>query len=634
MLRSRTASAACRLFPLVAALAMASPARGDTGTAEELATLSLEELGDVQVTSVSRKSQRLAEAAASIYVIGADDIRRAGATRLPEALRLAPNLQVARLDASSYAISARGFNNALGNKLLVLVDGRTVYTPLFSGVFWDVQDVLLEDVDRIEVISGPGSTLWGANAVNGVINVITKRPRETRGGLLALHGGRDDASAALRWGGDLGAARVRAYARRFRVERTEDATGTGLADGWDGRQAGFRSEWGDEARRFTLQGDVYDGEGTRPLFGSLQASGWNVLARWRRQSAAGDEFRLQAYVDHAERDDPLLFGDTMDIVDVEFVHSLARGRHALVWGGGLRHARDRVEAGLLATFLPNRRTLRWYNLFVQDGIAFGDDAELTLGLKLDHNRYTGAEWLPSARWAWRAGDDRLLWAAASRAVRSPSRIDREFFLPATPPFLIDGGPDFRSEVANVFELGFRDQSGGRLHWSLTAFHHDYDRLRSGQPAGTGFQVQNRSEGTVAGLEGWATWRATPRWRLTGGFVRQWIELRQEAGALDPEGTTALGNDPDYQWQLRSSFDIARDQGLELAVRGVGALPHPAIPAYTTVDAGWTWRASPALDVGLHVRDLFDDGHVEFAPGPLAPPTRFGRSAWMTLDWRW
>jgi iron complex outermembrane receptor protein len=616
---------------LATLVAAPSVAAGQDGS--ELATLSLEELGDVQVTSVSRRAQRLADAAASIYVISADAIRRAGVTRLPEALRLAPNLQVARVDASTYAITARGFNNALGNKLLVLVDGRTVYTPLFSGVFWDAQDVMLEDVERIEVISGPGATLWGANAVNGVINIITRRPGDTRGGLLALHGGGDGGSAALRYGGELGGGRVRAYARRHRVDSGEGPGGIGLADGWEATQAGFRAEWGSDERRATVQGDVYDGESVERFFGPVEVSGFNVLARWRDIDANGDGWRVQAYFDQSKRRDPLQFEDRMQVADIELVHSFTRGDHALIWGGGWRHARDEVHAGLITTFLPNRKSLDWYNLFVQDGIAFGERAELTLGLKLDHNDYTGAEWLPSVRFAWKAGENRLLWAALSRAVRTPSRIDREFFLPATPPFLIDGGPNFVSEVADVAELGLRG-SGTRLQWSLTGFHAAYDRLRSGQPVGGGFQVENRSEGTVAGIEGWATWQVSSRWRLGGGGVRQWIHLRQKPGGLDPEGTTALGNDPEWQWQLRSSFDVAADHDFEVGVRAVGALPEPRIPSYTTVDVGWAWRPLPTLELRLTVDDVFDAGHVEFEPGLLSPPAEFGRSARLALDWRW
>ncbi|KFN50462.1 TonB-dependent receptor plug domain-containing protein [Arenimonas composti] len=634
MLRRKPPTPTLRPAAWLLAAAFAAPVAASIRDGDELANLSLEELADVQVTSVSRRAQRLADAAAAIQVITAEDIRRAGATRLPEALRLASNLQVARVGANTWAITARGFNNALGNKLLVLVDGRTVYTPLFSGVFWDSQDVMLEDVERIEVISGPGSTLWGANAVNGVINVITKRPVDTVGGLVAVGGGGEGDLAAVRWGGAFAGGHARAYARRYRLDDSDNAAGIALGDGWRGQQAGFRAEWGGDQRRFNLQGDVHRGESDGSVFGPVETSGFNLMARWRDIDADGDGWRLQAYYDAADRDDPLQFHDRMRVFDLEFLHAFRRGRHALVWGAGWRHARDHVQAGLITTFLPNRKSLDGWNVYVQDALALGERGELTLGLKLDHNDYTGAEWLPNLRFAWRGEGDLLLWGALSRAVRSPSRIDREFYLPSVPPFLIDGGPDFVSEIAHVAELGLRDTGGdGRLQYSLTAFHADYDRLRSGQPGGSGFRVENWSEGRVAGLELSGSWQVTPGWRLSGGGVRQWIDLRQKPGGLDPDGTTALGNDPPWYWQLRSSHTFGAFE-FDLGVRGVAALPAPRVARYTQVDVGLGWRPTPVLSLRLQVLDALDEAQVEFQPGLLSLPAQFGRRVWAGVEWRW
>jgi iron complex outermembrane receptor protein len=447
---------------LLAALsvAWASPAQADEPPTEDLADLSLEQLSQVEIISVSRRSERLSDAPASIYVISNDDISRSGATTLPEALRLAPNLEVARVSASSYAISARGFNNSLGNKLLVLIDGRTVYTPLFSGVFWDAQDLLLEDVDRIEVISGPGATLWGANAVNGVINVITRRASATQGLLASGVAGSEGSTAALRYGGALGAeGSYRVYARHNQIDATRSEAGASLPDAWHSDQAGFRADWARGEHEFTVQGDAYRGRSEERPFGPIEISGGNLLAAWNWRRTGGSRLHMQAYLDRAERTDPILFHDRMDVFDFEFQHSVPFARHELLWGGGVRRARDEVERGLLVSFIPAEKDLRWENLFVQDEIWLRENVGLTLGLKLDRNVYTGTEFLPSARLAWKPRADQLVWASASRAVRAPSRIDREFYLPATPPFAIAGGPDFKSETADVFELGYRAQAG-------------------------------------------------------------------------------------------------------------------------------------------------------------------------------
>ncbi len=627
---------AWRGLAFAAGLLLGGTAAAGGPQTENLADLSLEQLGDIEVTSVSRRSERLLDAAASIYVIIADDIRRSGAATLPEALRLAPNLQIARVNAASYAISARGFNNSLGNKLLVLIDGRTVYTPLFSGVFWDSQEVMLQDVERIEVISGPGATLWGANAVNGVINVITRPASATRDGLLAATVATDQRAAALRQGGSLGSGSYRVYARRVRIDNTWDARHVAQTDAWDSRQAGFRADWGDAERGFTLQGDSYRGESERRAFGPTEVSGSNLTARWNRRLDGGASWRVQAWFDRTERDDPVLFHDRMDVADLEFQHSVPLPAHTLVWGGGYREARDRVEKGLLATFIPSRRTLRWSNLFVQDDVRLSDSVQATVGLKLDRNSYTGVEVLPTLRVAWKAAPDHMIWAAASRAVRAPSRIDKEFFFPAAPPFLIRGGPDFVSEVANVFELGFRGEASDAFSWSVTAFHHRFDNLRSGQPAtsGGGFFVVNLTEGTTTGVEAWAALRLSERLRVAAGLVELHKSLRQKPGGRDPEGTTDLGNDPRHQAQLRATLLLAPRHELDFSARAVSRLPSPAIPGYAVLDAGYRWQASSRLDVAVRVRNLFDARHPEFEPGTLSQLSEFGREGSLDLEWRW
>ena len=618
------------------ALVFALPVRAAPPDSVDLLSLSLEQLGDIQITSVSRRSERLSEAPASIFVINNEDIRRYGATSLPEALRLAPNLQVARVSASAYAISARGFNNSLGNKLLVLIDGRTIYTPLFSGVFWDSQDVLLEDVERIEVISGPGATLWGANAVNGVINVITRPATSTRGLLASVEAGDEGRGALLRYGGPLGTeGGFRVYAKHAVVDRTENAAGEPLPDRWERDLFGFRADWGNVDAGFTVQGDHHEGQSELRPFGPIQISGTNLIASWHRRSSAGTNLRVRAYLDRTERDDPLLFHDRMDIVDVEMLHDIPLDGHNLVWGAGYRRAQDEVEHGLLGAFFPVRRNLHWENVFVQDEMQLRDSLRLTVGLKLDRNVYTGTEVLPSLRLAWSPAEDRLVWGSASRAVRAPSRIDREFFFPGTPPFLITGGPDFVSEVSDVVELGYRAQPTAAISVSVTAFHHRHDRLRSGEPQPDGsFQVQNGTAGRSTGIEAWANWQVTERWRLSAGAIELRQRFHTKPGSHDPDGPVDLGNDPRHQWSLRSSLEVSPTLAFDVFARRVGTLPEPRISAYSAVDASLTWRPNPRVELALIGRNLLDSGHQEFAPGPLVAASEYGRSGSVRLSWQW
>jgi len=609
----------------------------------DLADLSLEQLANIEVMSVSRQAERLADAPASIYVITNEDIRRAGVTSLPEALRLAPNLQVARSSASGYAISARGFNSTTANKLLVLIDGRSVYTPLFSGVFWDAQDVMLEDVERIEVISGPGATLWGANAVNGVVNVITRSAQASQGALIGPGGGNRESGGAVRYGGKIGTdGHYRVYGKYFDRDNTERANGTEVRDGWQKGQVGFRADWGGASRGFTLQGDAYTGklDQTQPARTSID--GMNLLGRWNQRLAGGSDIRLQAYLDHTERDVPGTFGEVLDILDVEFQHGIQlAASNRVLWGGGYRYARDSVQNSAALAFLPADKNLDWANVFVQDEIKLSATVELTAGLKLERNDYTGWEYLPSVRLAWKPAADQLLWTALSRAVRAPSRLDRELFAPGNPPFALAGGPNFRSEISNIFEIGYRARPASAISYSFTVFYHDHDHLRSLEPAPGGTCVAivpgntcvlgNLMEGTTKGVEAWGSYQVTRMWRLSGGTVLLDQNLQRKPGSLDPTGPSALGNDPAYQWQLRSAMNLTDRHEFDIIVRGVAELPSPQVPAYTAVDARLGWRATRDIELSVTLQNLFDDKHPEFG----APATRseFERGLFLKLLWR-
>jgi iron complex outermembrane recepter protein len=613
-------------------LFLASGAVGaQTMRVADIADLSIEELGNIQITSVSKHAERLADAAASIFVITGEDIRRSGATRLPEALRLAPNLEVARASASSYAISARGFNNTIDNKLLVLIDGRTVYTPLFSGVFWDAQDVMLEDVERIEVISGPGAALWGANAVNGVINVITRRASDTQGAFAFGQAGDLERGYGARYGGTLGeGGSYRVYGRSFDIFNTSNANGATASDGWSKGQVGFRTDWGTAANGFTLQGDAYRGSLDQAIGDDTSISGNNLLGRWNRDLADWGQLQIQSYFEHTERDIPGTFAERLNIFDVEFQHGLrAMGAHGLTWGGGYRYGDDRVTNSAFVAFLPANRSLRWANVFAHDEIALEENLRLTLGAKFENNYYSGTEPLPSARLAWKPDPQRLVWGAVSRAVRAPSRIDRDLFVNAGPTQL-NGGPDFVSEVVKVYEIGYRAQPSPAASYSVSLFHNIYDRLRSVEPApGGGLVLGNKMEGTGDGLEAWGSYQAARNWRLSAGafFLKQRLSFKPDSGDTN---VSAAGNDPAHQWLLRSSFDLPNRTELDIGVRRVGALPNPSVPAYTAVDVRYAWRLLRELELALVGQNLFASSHAEF--GSAATRSEMARGAYAKLRW--
>jgi iron complex outermembrane receptor protein len=624
----RALSVACALAALFLA-----PARAAELQTASLADLSLEQLANIEVTSVSKRAERLTDAPASIFVITNEDIRRSGVRTLPEALRLAPNLQVAGVNATKYAISARGFNNAIGNKLLVLIDGRTVYTPLFSGVFWDQQDVMLEDVERIEVVSGPGATLWGVNAVNGVINIITRPARDTQGVLAAAGLGNRDGGAAFRYGGKFTSdGHFRVYGKTSRLENTERANGQSVPDGWKMEQAGFRADWRSATDGFTLQGDTYSGRSEASAVGTLQippvtASGANLLGRWTRQLSGGSDIRVQAYLDYTDRDDPLFYRPRADVFDIDFQHGIPLGSHRLLWGGGYRRARDDVGAGIaFSRFIPENSQLDYVNLFVQDEIKLTKTVELTAGIKFERNDYTGWEYLPSLRLTWKPEDRQLVWGAVSRAVRAPSRLDREVFFPPAGPFVIRGGPNFESEVANVFEIGYRAQPSGSLTYSITAFRHDWDKLRSATNPPVPIFLVNEIDGFVNGVEAWATFQPTRGWRLSGGFTTLHEKL-----TFKPGNNETLANDPDQQWMLRSMFNLTERHEFDVMVRRVGSLPFQRVAAYTAFDARLGWKVSREVELSLTVQNLADPGHAESGAAPGR--SELGRSAFLKLLWR-
>ena len=640
-----------RLLAFLVLWAVSLPALAIAPTASrELADLSLEQLANLEITSVSKRPERLADAPASVFVIAADEIRRSGARTLPEALRLAPNLQVGMQSSAAFNIRARGITNNSPNKMLVLIDGRSVYSPLFAGVFWDVQDVMLEDVERIEVISGPGGTLWGVNAVNGVINVITRSSKATQGGLAAAAGGDALSSGAVRYGGTLGgAAEYRLYGRYLDRDNTSTAAGTRIEDAGHLAQAGFRADWRFARSDLMVQGNTYRGTTGQPAPGSIQTgasfalaaidvSGANLTTRWSHRFDGGSEAVLQVYFDRTERTVPPTFAEKLDIFDLQLQHSIRWDALTLVWGGQERYARDRVVNSAFFSFLPANVDQRWSSLFVQAETGLRKDLRLIAGVRLERNDYTGTEYLPNVRLAWSPHAEGLLWAAASRTVRAPSRLDRDPWVPANPavangPFILRGGPDVPAEVAKVYELGYRGQARGRVSYSVTLFRAEYDHLHTQEiaPSNTFLVFAGRMKATTHGAEAWASLQASDRWRLSAGCIgqRQFFRLYPDSRDLAAPGLA--GRDPAHTWLLRSSHDLSGSVDLDLTLRGAAALSTPDVPRYLTADLRLGWKVRPGLELAIAARNLGDGGHGEF--GAIATRTEVKRSFHASVRWQ-
>ncbi|QNA87554.1 TonB-dependent receptor [Massilia sp. Dwa41.01b] len=614
----------------------------------DFADLSIEELANIQVTSVSKKPERLLDAPASVFVITADDIRRSGAATLPEVLRLAPNLQVAQVNGAGYAITARGLNgggNSAPNKLLVLIDGRSIYTPLFSGVFWDVQDLMLEDVERIEVISGPGGTLWGVNAVNGVINITTRAARDTQGSLAVLRGASDGADIAFRQGGRRGEDSWRVYGKVQGRAHTELASGAAVDDAWQSGQLGFRADWERGADRFSLNGNANRGAfdqpapgtiavgGTNPVLGTVDTRGLNLTGRWEHALQGGGGLNLQLYYDYTRREVPPTFTESLDIVDLQFQHTLAPvGAHSIAWGANYRYSWDRVQGSDYIAFLPERLNQTWLSLFAQDEITLTPTLRATLGARVERNDYTGTEFLPSARLSWSAAPGHAFWAAASRAVRAPSRLDADAYIPGRPPYILEGGTRVRSEVAKVFELGYRGQPLPRLSYSATVFYNDYDHLRTQElaPSRTMVDFANLMKGHALGIEMWGNFQASSSWRLTGGWMAMRERMQLKPGSNDAAGLLRTGFDPSHSLQLRSTYSIDATREVELGLRRVGALDIGPVPSYTALDARFGWRLRPDLELSIAGRNL-NGTHAEY--GGVTTRSEAPRTVAVKLVWQ-
>jgi iron complex outermembrane receptor protein len=642
--------------------ALTGNARADMGAAStgELKQMSLEELMDIQVTSVARHPESLRQAAASIQVITGEDIRRSGASSIPEALRLADNLEVARKNAHDWAISARGFNAALGNKLLVMIDGRTVYTPLYSGVFWDAQDYLLEDIDRIEVISGPGGTLWGANAVNGVINIITRSAADSQG-LYAEGGGGTQLRgiAGARYGGMLAHdVSFRIYGKYF--DRDDEALpdGSRAGDSWHRAQGGFRLDSdASSTDTFTAHGDFYGSHEGVQTGGAAQTEGGNLVGRWSHVLSAESDFSLQTYYDRTHLLLPIvpfvlngielapagILHDDLSTYDIDFQHRFSLGRqHQLVWGAGYRFSHDVVENAPAIAFLPPVLDRNLFSAFLQDEIALSQDWSLTVGSKLEHNDYTGFEVEPNVRLQWTWTPKQMLWSAISRVARTPSRIDRDLAEPAPPGILVLGGDrNYGSEYVTAYELGYRGEISPTISGSIATFYNEYRDVRSTSiTPGTIIPLffANNLAGHTSGLELSARCRLADFWSVQLGYDFLQESLHVRRGQFDLNNARNETADPRHQVALRSSMSLAAHLQLDASLRWVDTLQFQnglgagELPSYFELDTriGWVLKQ---VELALVGQNLLHARHPEYGfPDPTR--TQIQRSVYGKISWRY
>ncbi len=664
-----------------------SPASDTVGeTHKEILDLGLEDLLAIEVTSVSKKIQPLSSSPAAIYVITERDIQQSGVTSIPEALRMVPGLHVARIDSNKWAITSRGFNGQLSNKLLVLVDGRAVYSPLFSKVNWEAQDTLLEDIERIEVIRGPGATLWGTNAVNGVINVVTKHSADTVGGLaVAGAGNHEQHLAGLRYGGAIGTnTHVRAYMKDNQREAFDQREGGSANDAWTIQRGGFRidSELGSDS--FTLQGDVYRGTInqtltlptlTAPFYNETfidhaDVSGWNVLTLWKRAVSASSEFELKTYYDHTYRDEAYT-EERRNTVDIDFQHRIVLNeKNDFLWGLGYNNTRNRLSPSFVLRNLPDKDTIDTFTGFLQNEMMLTDKVTLTLGSKLELLEHSGLQIQPNLRVMWSIDEQHKLWASLSQAIRNPSagEHDGTLIVSVMPPHNPDANhfppsalvvnaasKNHEPEEVTAMEIGYRMIPSKIFSLDLSAFYNDYTKLR-GYHAGESelaeapseailhsHAYQNQHSGTTRGYEASAVWLPREWWRMDLSY--SYLEFAVDISAN--EANELFGSPPRHQLSLRSTTKLSKTVALNVWGRYVddvksayvGGPAHgersshdsSKIDAYTTLDANIVWHPTRSIEVSLVGQNLIDNRHTEFVAEVFVPETEIKRSLYVKVQ---
>jgi iron complex outermembrane recepter protein len=653
------------LFALAAIAAWGQSGLGDS---------SLEQLLNVEVTSVSKKEQKLARTAAAVFVISHEDIRRSGAQNLPDVLRMAPGVDVSQIDANAWAITIRGFNSRFSNKVLVLVDGRSVYNTAFSGVYWDQLDMPLEDIERIEVIRGPGATVWGANAVNGVINIITRSSKATEGGLASASvSSRLDSQDLLQYGGTLSAGpglsgTYRAFTKYSRTADSEQPDGVSGFDGWSRIHGGFRTDWDlSPSDSLTVQGDLFSNSGSQsrrqwfypapsdpPFAQNWAAAGGNMLTRWNHTSPDGSDLSLQAYYDTYRRED-LGVPESEKTFDLDFQRHVVTGsHHDIVFGAGYREATTAVPTGYQISLTPVKRTDSLYNAFIQDEIRAADRLWLTLGTKVEHNAYTGFEYEPSARLAWAPTGRQTFWAAASRAIRQPSReeagVNAEVLAYPLGPYTmlesrVIGNPHFRSEELRDFEIGYRSQWTKNVSLDVTGFLSFYRHLGTFEPQTPTFLAgpegvvvmvpiisDNKGSSTNYGTEVAVNWKVNSRWRVEPGYAYLRIDARLDPTSGDTTFLALAGNTPPNTFQVRSFLNLSSRLQWDQTVYWMQRMPNGTIPSYARLDTRLAWKLSGSTEISLVGQNLLRPGIVQFGDtfnlvGTPAPRSVIGKITW-------
>ena len=644
----------------------------------EALDLSVEDLLNVKVTSVAKKAQSLNDAAAAAFVISNEDIKRSGATNIPDALRLAPGLDVARIDANKWAVSARGFNGRRANKLLVLIDGRSAYTRSFAGVYWENQDVMIEDIDRIEVIRGPGATLWGANAVNGVVNIITKHSSKTLGASVNLGVGTEEQGfGSLRYGAQLNKDTTgRVYVKGFKRDSNTHTSGNDAGDSWDKVQGGFRLDSQlNTADSLTFQGDIYHSnidqssvyQQLAPPFQYAQndiirADGGNLLGRFQHTFSPTSDYSLQFYYDTYTRDEAALF-ESRDTLDVDFQHRFTLlDWHEIIWGMTYRYGHDKLKGKRIGngtvpyTLNPVSVDDQVFSGFIQDELTLLDDKLwLTIGSKFEHNDYSGFEGQPSARLMWIPHPQHRVWAAVSRAVRTPSRAEQGLsaltavippqalpFPPfSTPPtgVFTSGNPNFRSEEVISYELGYRTTLTKSVSLDVTGFYNDYRDLRQGKhgnpvPSGISFNVPNSFVNALKansyGVEIATVWQMLDWWRWDVNY--SWLQMD-----LQPSDTiTPVG--PEQRVSLRGALSPLQGFDFDFwfryvdsnsAITEFGTLK---INPYVTLDLRLAWHPIKDIELSLVGQNLLADKHLEYINENQTTPTAIDRGMYGKFSW--
>jgi iron complex outermembrane recepter protein len=621
----------------------------------DLTAMSFKELMDMEITAVSKKEEKLFATPASVHVISNEDIRRSGHQSIPEVLRMVPGIQVAKIDTNKWAITARGFNSLYSEKLLVLIDGRTVYTPLTSGVNWDVQDLMLEDVERIEVVKGPGGTLWGANAVNGIINIITKDARDTQGNLFVAGAGTEESGfSSLRHGGKLGEnAHFRTYAKYFDRDEAVYTNGDTANDGTDAIRGGFRIDWDkSEQDHITLQSDSYNGHSSRrvtrpapPPSGNYRVNniadlrGTNVLTRWTRMFSDGSDMALQFYYDRTERYE-VSIGESRDTFDVDFQHHFQLMQtHNLVWGFGYRHTDDNIDNRGTITHAPSRRSDELLTGFVQNEMTVIDDRlKFIVGIKVEDNDYTGFEYQPNARLLWTPNEKNTVWASFTRAVSTPSRMYSDStliynYIPAT--MSISGSQDLDAQEVQAWELGYRMKPKDNLFFDFSVFYNEYDHLFALRNNPTAFTTiyDNTMYGETCGTEIAAHWQVNDNWVLGCAYSFLTLQMHTEDSSTNTNAELRTEkSSPHNTFNLNSRLNLGKSLEFDTSLYYVDNVPQYDIPAYMRLDMGLTWHLKENMDLSLVGQNLLDSSHPEFGSDSVIP-TEVQRGVFGKLTWR-